>query len=94
MECSPDNQLGSPGTTEEGKLKKPNPQAEADKFNASIPVGSLVEFRNFPGTDSKQYRTRTPAEVLSGHTAVVWLEGKSGCVCCSHCWLVEEGVQV
>jgi hypothetical protein len=25
-------------------------------------------------------RTRSPASVLSGHTAVVWIEGKSGCV--------------
>lgn len=74
-------------------MKKPNPQAEADKFNTNIPVGSLVEFRNFPGEEAKQYRTRTPAEVLSGHTAVVWLDGKSGCVCCSHCWPVEEEVQ-
>ncbi|WP_256701045.1 hypothetical protein [Caballeronia sordidicola] len=31
------------------------------------------------------YVTRTPAEVLSGHTAVVWLDGKSGCVAVSHC---------
>lgn len=32
-------------------------------------------------------RTRTPAQILSGHTAVVWLEGKAGCVCCSHCFV-------
>ena len=75
-------------------MRKRNPQAEADKFNARVPVGSLVSYSSMLGDEPKQYRTRTPAEVLSGHTAVVWLEGKAGCVCCSHCVLVEEEEQV
>ena len=28
--------------------------------------------------------TRSHAEVLSGHTAVVWITGCVGCVCLSH----------
>jgi hypothetical protein len=30
-------------------------------------------------------RTRSRAELLSGHTAVVWLEGKSGCYLLERC---------
>ena len=66
------------------------PQKECDLFNARIPVGSLVEYSEILGDlPIGQFRTRTEAQVLSGHTAVVWLEGKSGCVCVEHCTLVE-----
>jgi len=66
-------------------MKRPNPQKEADLFNARFEVGSAVEYREVKDGAGKLYVTRTPAEVLSGHTAVVWLEGKSGCVAVSHC---------
>jgi len=33
---------------------------------------------------SGQGPTRSHAEVLSGHTAVVWIEGVVGCVALSH----------
>lgn len=72
-------------------MRKPKTQAqlqrEVDSFNAQFPVGSQVDYYEVVGEGAPQeLRTRTPAEVLSGHTAVVWLEGKSGCVCCSHCF--------
>lgn len=65
--------------------RKPNPQAEVDAWNAKVAVGDYVDYRGYPGAEPKAFRTRTEAEVLSGHTAVVWLEGKSGCVCCEAC---------
>lgn len=58
---------------------------EADAWNDNVPVGSTVEYRAAPGEQPKTYTTRTAAEVLSGHTAVVWLEGKAGCVAVASC---------
>ena len=56
-------------------------QAACDRWNERYPVGTLVEFH--PVIDEPAHRlrkTRTPAQVLSGHTPVVWLEDESGCV--------------
>ena len=65
--------------------KRPNPQAEADAFNANFAVGDTIEYTDYPGATAQRFTTRTAAEVLSGHTSVVWLNGKSGCVCTSDC---------
>lgn len=77
-------------------ITKPDPQAEADAFNAKLPMGSEVDYTDHPGAAPRRYRTRSAAEVLSGHTAVVWLDGKSGCVACSHCtppvWVTRQPV--
>jgi hypothetical protein len=67
-------------------MKRPNPQKEVDAFNARVMVGDLIEYSEVIGLgEVHRFKTATPAEVLSGHTAVVWLEGKSGCVAVSHC---------
>jgi hypothetical protein len=60
-------------------------QRECDAFNREFPVGSTVEYTSYPGAPAQRFTTRTEASVLSGHTSVVWLNGKSGCVCISHC---------
>jgi hypothetical protein len=61
-------------------------QRDCDVFNKAFPVGSPVLYEEVVGlSDAKLYATRSEAQVLSGHTAVVWLEGKSGCVCIDHC---------
>jgi len=62
-----------------------NPQKEVDAWNARVKVGATVTYAEVRGEDTKQYKTATAAEVLSGHTAVVWLHGRNGCVCVSHC---------
>jgi hypothetical protein len=62
-----------------------NPAKEVARWNANVAVGDLVEYRSYPEAEPQTFRTRTPAEVLSGHTAVVWLEGKSGCVAIDAC---------
>lgn len=57
-----------------------------DRWNERYTVGTLVEYH--PVIDEPAHRlrkTRTPAQVLSGHTPVVWLEGESGCVCLEAC---------
>lgn len=75
------------GSTEKPTMnRRPNPQKEVDAWNARVQVGQMVQYAEVNGlTEPKTFKTRTPAELLSGHTAVVWLEGKSDCVCVSHC---------
>lgn len=67
-------------------MKRPNPQKLVDDFNARVMVGDLIEFSEVIGLgEVRRFNTATPAEILSGHSAVVWLEGKRGCVLVSHC---------
>lgn len=57
----------------------------AAKFNERFPVGTRVRYWTMDREGvGKESATRSLAEVLSGHTAVVWLEGVSGCVSLSH----------
>lgn len=42
------------------------------------PIGTPVLVTKDDGT-TIETKTRSPAEVLAGHTAVIWLEGISGC---------------
>jgi hypothetical protein len=67
------------------RVKRPDPQKEVDAWNTTVPVGTAVDYTSYPGAKAERFATRTAAEVLSGHTAVVWLQGKSGCVAISHC---------
>jgi hypothetical protein len=61
------------------------PKALAHKWNRRFPVGTRVRYwtgvREGLGKISK---TRTVAQVLGGHTAVVWLEDHNACVALSH----------
>ncbi|MDO9099698.1 MAG: hypothetical protein Q7V53_02990 [Caldisericota bacterium] len=63
-------------------MKKPNVQkmqAECDAFNAAHPIGAEV-FVQLDGVDEPfKTRTRSSAQILSGHTPVIWLENVSGC---------------
>lgn len=52
-------------------------QAVCDAWNAAHPVGTAVILHRDSGPF--ETRTRSAAEVLSGHSAVVWLERVSGC---------------
>lgn len=64
---------------------------QVEKWNLKHPVGTLVEYHPVIGEPAHELRkTRTRADVLSGHTAVVWLEGKSGCVALDACVPVPE----
>lgn len=54
-------------------------QAECDRFNAKVNVGDEV-FVKLDGVDEPfRTRTRSVAQILSGHSAVIWLEAVSGC---------------
>ena len=67
------------------KTRKPDlKKLESDCriFNSLTPVGAEVDYHHVIGEEaSTRHKTRSSAQVLSGHTAVVWLEGVSGCVC-------------
>ena len=65
------------------RCARPAAKPEFDMGKAKL--GDLVEYRSYPEASPQTFKTRTEAQVLSGHTAVVWLEGKSGCVCCDAC---------
>lgn len=62
----------------------------AEMFNALYPVGTPVIA--YPGArpedalDAEQLvtRTRSKAEVLGGHTPVVWVDGHSACIALTH----------
>lgn len=61
-------------------------QKQCDEWNARWPVGTEIEYYPVAGdTQYSVHRTRGPAYVLSGHTAVIFLEDKSGCVALDHC---------
>ncbi|KAB8066231.1 hypothetical protein [Janthinobacterium violaceinigrum] len=53
-------------------------QAACDKFNAAHQVGAAVSVELDSGKVRKTI-TVSEAQVLSGHTAVIWLDGISGC---------------
>ena len=55
-------------------------------FNAAHPVGTTVRYWRGvrEGEPSGTGKTRSEAQVLSGHTAVIWIEGCSGCIALSH----------
>lgn len=69
----------------------------ADEFNARYPVGTPVTA--YPGCRPEDdanderlvTRTRSKAEVLGGHTDVVWVDGHSACIALSHIDPVEGG---
>ena len=53
-------------------------QAACDKFNAAHQVGAAVTVR-MDGGEVRETITTSEAQVLSGHSAVIWLDGISGC---------------
>jgi hypothetical protein len=67
----------------------------ADQFNAlyevGIPVFAYPGCRPEDGADTRLVtRTRSKAEVLGGHTDVVWVDGHSACIALSHVDVVTE----
>ncbi len=53
-------------------------QRQCDDFNSRYPVGQRVAVKRDSG-ETMITSTRSKAEVLSGHTAVIWLDGIRGC---------------
>lgn len=53
-------------------------QKQCDAWNKKYPVGTPVVLLK-DGGENISTVTRSQAEILSGHSAVIWLEGVSGC---------------
>lgn len=63
-------------------------------FNARHKVGDAFwAYKRVKGENPIACTLRTPAELLSGHTPVAWLDGVSGCIALTHLEprLVEDG---
>lgn len=60
-------------------------QAECDAFNASHSVGDVIMCWTGPREGPPTGRMiKAPAQILSGHTAVVYVIGGGGCIALSH----------
>lgn len=63
-------------------MKRPPSLGELQRacmlWNAAHPIGTDVTVR-LDGGDRFATKTRSAAHMLSGHSAVIWLEGISGC---------------
>lgn len=58
-------------------------------WNVKHPVGTMVSFEEVVGRgESHRGESTTEAQVIGGHSAVIWIEGKSGCVSLDHCTAV------
>ncbi|MFI6228595.1 hypothetical protein ACIBCR_14940 [Micromonospora echinospora] len=65
--------------------------AAVHAFNDTHPLRTPVRYwKGVREGDGKTARTRTPAQLLGGHTAVVWLEGVSGCIALTHVDPISE----
>lgn len=53
-------------------------QAACDKFNAAHQVGAAVSVK-LDGGEVRETVTNSEAQVMGGHTAVIWLDGIRGC---------------
>lgn len=53
-------------------------QAACDKFNAAHQVGASVSVKLDSG-EVRETVTNSEAQVMGGHSAVIWLDGVSGC---------------
>lgn len=73
-------------------LKRVSEAQMAAVWNLVVPVGTPVRYwtgaREGEGKPSK---TRSEAQLLGGHTAVVWVEGHSGCIALSHVYAEVSG---
>lgn len=55
------------------------------RFNARFSVGDpFWAYRGLRGVNPIAVTLRTPAELLSGHTPVAWVDGTSGCIALTH----------
>lgn len=61
------------------KISPEKLQALCEKFNALYPIGTPVNLMLDGNDEPIPTKTRSCAHVLSGHSAVIWLDDVSGC---------------
>lgn len=55
-----------------------------ETWNRNVPVGTKIAFQKDDGTRMVT-KTRSRAQMLGEHTAVVWLDNITGCVSLERC---------
>jgi hypothetical protein len=65
-------------------------QAACDRFNGKSRVGGRVRVQLDSG-EVRETITTSEAQVLSGHTPVVWLEGVRGCYALDSITILDDG---
>lgn len=74
--------------------KRPSPaalQKQCDAWNAKHPVGTTISYEEIQGRgETHRGASVSEAQVMGGHSAVIWIDGKSGCVDLDHCTAVAE----
>lgn len=76
-------------------MKRPNLKAlqkQCDDWNARYTPGSQVQLTKDSG-EVIMTLPRSEAQVLSGHSAVIWLEGVRGCYALDRVKIVPLGVE-
>lgn len=69
-------------------------QSECDAWNQRHPEGVLVSYESIiGGGESHRGKSLGPAQVVGGHSAAIWLEGKSGYVDLEHCKAIEQQLE-
>lgn len=59
-------------------------QAQVDQWNENCPVGTVVSVRRDDGS-IQLMKTRSEAQLLGGHTPVIWIEGIAGAYMLDRC---------
>lgn len=59
-------------------------QDDVDNWNRQYPIGTAVIVTKDNGAQVHT-KTRSEASVMSGHSAVIWLKGISGCYALERC---------
>jgi len=59
-------------------------EAECNRWNTKYPVGTDVMLNKDGHDEPVPTKTRSTAQILSGHSVVIWLENVSGCYLLSH----------
>lgn len=62
-----------------GAMRSHYMQQDVDNFNKEYSIGEIVNYTDDLGM-KHDFTIDTPAKLLEGHTPVVWLRGKPGCV--------------
>lgn len=65
-------------------------QAQCDAFNAVCAIGGRVAVNTDKSDKPVITTTRTEAQIMAGHTAVVWLHGLRSCWCLEHVAPIPE----
>ncbi len=80
------------------KLNTKRQQAAVDAWNAKHPIGTSVKYwrgaRGRAEAASEVGPMSSPAELLGGHTPVVWIEGCSGAIALSHVEAIDEPITI